>query len=78
MVIGIDEQLQVRFELLVALEVVAFDGGLFERLVHPLDLVNGPRMIGLRQATLDVVVPANAVEQMHPKPGVGPDRWRGE
>ena len=64
MVVGIQEELQMRSELLVAVVVVALDGGVLEGSVHALDLTIGPRVIGLGQAVLDVVLAADPVEHM--------------
>lgn len=49
--------------------VISFDGRVFNRAVHALDLAIGPRMIWLFQATLNVVSPARAVERMAPQHG---------
>ena len=64
-VIGIEEELQVDPELVVALVVVAFDGRFFEGPVHALDLTIRPRMVRFCQAVLDVVLCADPVEDMH-------------
>ena len=64
MVVGIQEELQMRSELLVAVVVVALDGGVLEGSVHALDLTIGPRVIGLGQAVLDLVLAADPVEHM--------------
>ena len=64
MVVGIQEELQMRSELLVAVVVVALDGGVLEGSVHALDLTIGPRVNGLGQAVLDVVLAADPVEHM--------------
>ncbi len=56
------------FELLVCLIIVAFDGRFFDRSIHSLDLSIRPRMIDFRQAMFDLVLTANAVEQMFESP----------
>ena len=55
---------EVGFELLVAVVVVALDGGFLDRAVHPLDLAIGPGMLDLGQAVLDAVFPAAHVEHV--------------
>ncbi len=64
MVVGVDEQLEVRPELFVGLVVVALDRGILDGAVHPLDLTVGPRMVGLGQAMLDAVLVADAIEHV--------------
>jgi hypothetical protein len=63
-VAGHEEGLDVLLKLSMRSVVVAFDGGLFERAVHPFDLAVGPGVIGLREPVLDVVFVANAVEHV--------------
>ena len=50
------------------LAVEAFDGRLFDGLVHPLDLAVGPGMLGLCEAMIGVGLDAGQLEAM------GPDR----
>ena len=38
MIVGIHEQVKMRSELVVAVVVVALDGGVLDRAVHPFDL----------------------------------------
>ena len=64
MVVGVDEQLQVRPELVVGVVVVALDCGVLDGAVHPLDLTVGPRMVGFGQAMLDAVLVADAIEHV--------------
>jgi predicted RNA methylase len=64
MVVGVDEQLQVRPELFVGLVVIALDRGVLDGAVHPLDLTVGPGMVGLGQTMLDAVLVADAVEHV--------------
>ena len=61
-VVGIQEELQVCPELIMALVMVALDGGVLERPVHPLDLTTGSRVVGLGQTMLDAVLAADTVE----------------
>ena len=58
-------------ELLVAVVVIAADGGFLQRPVHPLDLAVGPRVIGLGEAVLDAVFETDAVELVDPVAGGG-------
>jgi hypothetical protein len=66
-VVGIDEVAQVGSELLVGFVEVAFDGGVLDRAVHSLDLTIGPRVLGLCQPMVDLVLGAGVFE------GVGPN-----
>lgn len=52
----------MRAQLVVAVVVETFDGGVFDRPVHPFDLTTGPWMIGLRQSVFDAICLANHVE----------------
>jgi hypothetical protein len=63
-VVGVDEVVEVGGQLVVAVVVVAFDGRLLDRPVHPLDLAVGPRVLQLGQAMLDVVLIADPVEDV--------------
>lgn len=45
-VVGCEEVGQVRFELVVSVVEVAFDGGVFDGPIHALDLPVGPGMVG--------------------------------
>jgi hypothetical protein len=47
---------------MVAVVVVAFDGGFFDGSVPAFDLFVGPGMVGLSEAMVDVLRPAGAVE----------------
>ena len=44
--------------------MIPFDGGLLEGPVHPLDLPVGPGMIDLGEPVLDIVSPANTIEDV--------------
>ena len=61
-IVGIDEELQVTPELIVAAIVVALDGCVFDGPVHPLDLPVCPRAARLGQAVLDPVLLAGMRE----------------
>src|SRR5437763_16946594 len=61
-----DEVDQVGSELVVAVIVIAVDGRLFDRAVHPLDLPIGPWVLGLGQALLDAVGSADLIEAVDP------------
>ena len=52
----------MRSQLIMAVVVEAFDGGFFDRSVHPLDLAVGPEMVGLREPMLNAVGFADHVE----------------
>jgi hypothetical protein len=54
----------VAAEHVVAAVVVSPNGGLLERSVHPLDLAVCPRVVGLGQAVLDVVLGAGEFEEV--------------
>jgi hypothetical protein len=64
-VVGVHEELQVCLELIVAVVVVALDGIVLDRAVHPLDLPIGPRVVRPGQAMLDAVLRANPVENVN-------------
>lgn len=49
-------------KLIVTVVVEAFDGGVLDCPVHPLDLAVGPGMVGLGEAVLDPVRLADRVE----------------
>ena len=70
-VVGFDEVAQVGSQLLVGFVEVAFDSGVLDGAVHPLDLTVGPRMFRLGQPMIDVVLGAGVFE------GVRPDRFSG-
>src|SRR5438477_7732585 len=65
-VVSRDEVDQVGSELVVAVIVIAVDGRLFDRTVHPLDLPIGPWVIGLGQAMLDTIGSADLIEAVDP------------
>ena len=61
-VVGIEEGCEMRSQLVVAVVVIAPDGGVLERAVHALDLTVGPWVVRLGEAMLDVVLRAGVVE----------------
>ena len=65
-VVGYQERVQVFFELLMGLVMIALNGGLLERAVHPLDLSIPirPGMVRLGEAVINAVLSAHAVEDM--------------
>ena len=62
--VGGDEGAEVLAELVVAIVMIAFDGGLLDGSVHPLDLPIGPRVLHLGQTMLDPVLVADAIEDV--------------
>src|SRR5262245_33283056 len=65
-VVGIQESSEMVLELPVVFVMIPPDGCFLEGAVHPLDLSVGPRVVGLGQAMFDPMLPADAVEPMHP------------
>ncbi len=63
-IVGIDEVVEVGFELLMAVVMVAFDSCLLDRSVHPFDLAIGPGMLDLGEPVLDTVLVAAEVEHV--------------
>ena len=63
-VICVDEVVEVRSQLGMAVVVVAFDRSFLDGAVHPFDLAIGPGVLHLGQAMLDAVLVADAVEDM--------------
>ena len=63
-IVGFDEVLEVLTELVVVVVVEPLDGGLLDRAVHPLDLTIRPGMLHLGQPVLDIVIAADAVEDV--------------
>ena len=64
--------MQVPLELLMAVVVVAFDGCLFDRPVHPLDLAVRPGMVWPCEAVLNPMVLAGAIEGVPTPAGCRP------
>jgi len=63
-VVGVDEDVEMLFELQVAVVVKAFDCGFLNGAVHPLNLAVGRRMLDLGETVLDAVLAAAHVEHM--------------
>jgi hypothetical protein len=66
MIIGVYEDLEMVSKLVMTIVMVAFDGGVLDGAVHPLDLAVGPRVVRLCQSVLDAVLAADLVEAMDP------------
>ncbi len=62
MIVGVDEELKMLPELVVAVVMVALDGGVFDGAVHPLNLTIGPRVVRLGEPVLDTVLATDLVE----------------
>ena len=56
----------MRAQLVVAVVVETFHGGLFDRAVHPFDLSVGPWVVGLCQAVFNTIGLADHVEAHRP------------
>ena len=69
-IIGVDEVLEVGFELNMAVVVIAFDGCFFDGSVHPFDLAIGPGLFDFGEPVLDVVLVADPVKDMFKRAGV--------
>ena len=63
-VVSADEVGEMTSKLIVGLIVEAFDRRLLDGAVHALDLAIGPRMLGLGEAMVDVVLGAGEFEGM--------------
>lgn len=66
-VVGSDEVAEMVTELLMAAVVEAMDGGFLDGPTHALDLAVGPRMLGLGQTVIDVVLGAGILEGVSPE-----------
>ncbi len=64
-IVGVDEDLKVLPELVMAVVVIAFDGGVLDGAVHSLDLSVGPGMVRLGEPVLDAVLAADLVEAVN-------------
>ena len=65
-VVSCDEVYEVALGLVVGFVVVALDGAVFDRAVHPLDLSVGPGVPRLCEAMLDTELRAGVFEGMRP------------
>ena len=63
-VVGSDEVAEVASQLLMAVVVVALNGGLLDDAVHALNLTVGPGMIGFGQAMFDAVQKTDPVKRV--------------
>ena len=70
-IIGCDEVRQMRFELLMTVVVIAFDGRFLDRSVHALDLTVRPGVFDLGQPAPDAILPAADVEHVRHVSGGG-------
>ncbi len=80
-IVGIDEVVEMRRELCMAVIMVPFDGGLLDRPVHPFDLAVGPGMSNFSEPVLDIIFRAPQVEHVrHDGCGraIGVSRREGE
>ena len=68
-IIGVDEVVKVGVELLMAIVMIAFDGGVLDRPVHAFHLAIGPGMLDLGEAVLNPVFLAAHVEHMDRRTG---------
>ena len=76
-IVGIDEELEVLPEFVVAGVVVALDGGILDGAVHPLDLAIGPRVVRFGEPVLNAVLATDLIEAVDAIASVGPSRLRG-
>ena len=65
----------MRAELVMVIVVIPFDGSVFNRAVHALDLPVRPRVVWLGQAMLNVICGANHVKSHGPGIGRVPVAW---
>jgi hypothetical protein len=63
-VVGHQESIQVRFQMVMGLIVILFHGGVFERAVHAFSLAIRPGMIGFGQPMVDALLLADATKDM--------------
>jgi hypothetical protein len=80
-IVGVDEVVEMRRQLRVAVIMVPFDSGLLDRPVHPFDLPVGSGMLDFGEPVLDLVFVAPHVEHVgHPSGcgAVGIARREGE
>jgi len=63
-VVSADEVVEVSGQLGMAVVMIAFDGCLFDRAVHPLDLAVGPGMLHFGQAVFDSFLVTDPVEDV--------------
>ena len=63
-VIGHQEGLQMRFQVVMGLVVILVHRGVFECAVHPFHLAVRPRMVGFGQPMVDARLLADAIKDM--------------
>ena len=63
-IVGVDEVDEVAAKLVMAVVVIAFDGGFFGGAVHALNLAVGPGMIDLGEAMFDAILAASHVKHV--------------
>ncbi len=62
MIVGVDEDLKVLAKLVMAIVMIALDGGVLDGAVHPLDLAVGPRIVRLGEPVFDTILMAGLVQ----------------
>ena len=80
-VVGVDEVVEMRGQLGVAVVMIAFDRGFLDRPVHPFHLSVGPGMLDLGETVLDAVLATAHVEHVRDvlcRGAVGVARREGE
>jgi hypothetical protein len=63
-VIGHQESLEMLFQMVMALVMVLFHGGVFERAVHAFHLAIRPGMVGFGQPMVDAILLTDAIKNM--------------
>ena len=71
-VVGLEEIVQVRFELVVGIVEVSLEGGVSDGAVDAFDLPVGPGMVGLGEAVFDSTKETEPVEGMATEACGGP------
>jgi hypothetical protein len=69
-IVGVDEVLEVGFELVMAVIMIAFDGCFLDCPVHPFDLTIGPGMFDFGEAVLNVILFADSVKDVFERTSV--------
>ena len=63
-IVGADEVCEMGIELLVAVVVIALDGGFLDGPVHAFDLTVGPWVLDLGEAVLDTALLASHIKRV--------------
>jgi hypothetical protein len=63
-IVGADEVCEMGIELLVAVVVIALDGGFLDGPVHAFDLTIGPWVLDLGEAVLDTALLASHIKRV--------------